>query len=159
MTPTKTELIAMAYKQAGVLSLDPSLVAAVCEQESSWNPNAIRFENKFYEHYTEPMNLPESEELQRACSYGLMQIMGQVARELGFVENFLVLYDPEVNLYLGCKKLKKCLDSQGRIVRLGLLAYNGGGAHSYPDQVLARQPHYWDLPATNIATTSLQEGL
>jgi len=155
MDYTRQELINLARTIAGTFNLDPSLVCALVENESSWLPNAVRFEEQFYEHYEKALKLPESEELGRSASYGLTQIMGQTAREYGFKENFRLLYDPEVNLHLGCQKLRRCLDLHGWKVRDALLAYNGGSDLKYPDRVLGRQPKYWAKPAGGVEENAL----
>jgi Transglycosylase SLT domain len=69
--------------------LDPALVCAVIEQESAWNTNAIRYEPVFRERYLLPLKLAPTEEVARSMSWGLMQVMGQVARENGFTGEFL----------------------------------------------------------------------
>jgi hypothetical protein len=71
------------------------------------------------------------------------QVMGQVAREMGFDGTFLsALCDPEQGLAIGCKLLRKKLDAMDGDVTRGLLAWNGGGNPAYPGQVLARRAHY-----------------
>jgi soluble lytic murein transglycosylase-like protein len=136
---------ALGAKYATKHLLDPALVCAVAEQESGWNPWAIRFEPAFERRYIHP-TLPEAPttlELTKAMSFGLMQIMGEVAIELGFAGRFLSeLCDPDVGLDYGCKKLRQCFDKHSFDVE-ALLAYNGGGDLTYPDLVLARLPHYY----------------
>src|SRR6184192_2068631 len=148
----KSELIEMAKDAARVVLLDPALVCAVCEQESSWNPWAMRFEPGFLAHYVKP-SLPEAPttgEMARATSWGLMQVLGQVALEIGFSPReqlsgpfYSQLCDPTTGLEFGCKKLRKCFDVRGGDEYKALLMYNGGGNLNYPDQVKARMKHYW----------------
>jgi soluble lytic murein transglycosylase-like protein len=72
-----------------------------------------------------------------------MQVMGQVAREVGFDPLFLsTLCDPEQGLAVGCKVLCKKFDAMGGDTTRALLAWNGGGNPAYPAQVLARKQHY-----------------
>lgn len=130
--------IAMKY------GLQPSLVAAVCEQESQWELGAVRFEPKFLRKYVEPLNLPLLESLDRSTSWGLMQIMGQVAREYGFTEPLGNLRTPEVAVTYGCKKLQRCFLKHGDDTT-SLLAYNGGSNSLYAQQVLARVAHYTNI--------------
>lgn len=138
------DLVAMAKDAATTAGLDPALVCAVCEQESNWNPWAVRFEPAFYSRYIVPLKgISATEAYGRAFSYGLMQIMGEVARELHFTEPYLTsLCDPRTNLDFGCKKLKKCLDASGGMVPSALLKWNGGGNQDYPNQVQARMAKY-----------------
>jgi len=142
---TQKELQQLAIATAHNFGIDPALVCAVCEHESGgWNPWAIRYEPAFYTRYIDSMsNISMTEKMARAFSYGLMQVMGQVAREQGFTGKYLTqLCDPLENLTHGCKKLKKCLDRAGGDVRIALLAYNGGGNPGYPALVLAALPNY-----------------
>lgn len=72
-----------------------------------------------------------------------MQVMGQVAREVGFDALFLsALCDPELGLAVGCKVLRKKFDAASGDATRALLAWNGGGNANYAPQVLARRPHY-----------------
>jgi soluble lytic murein transglycosylase-like protein len=142
----------LSAKWAAKYALNPCLVAAVCEQESGWNPFAVRWEPAFFQKYIVPQGLENSTEAHtRAMSFGLMQIMGEVARELGFDGKFLTqLCDPDVSLDFGCRKLKKCFVEHGVAVAPSgaldaewpLLAYNGGADRTYAEQVLARLPQY-----------------
>lgn len=135
--------LALARKWALKYSLDPFLVCAVIEQESSWNPWAVRFEPLFLQHYVKPLLLKdETEETLRAHSFGLMQVMGQVARELGFAGRFLTeLSDPDTGVDFGCRKLQHCIASHSD-AETALLAYNGGSNAQYAAQVLGRMAHY-----------------
>jgi soluble lytic murein transglycosylase-like protein len=124
--------------------LDPKIVAAVCEQESEWNPYAIRFEPAFEARYIKPAlpAAPSTRQLTEAISFGLMQVMGEVAIELGWDGKFLTeLCDPATAVLYGCRKLQKCFLVHGD-AETALLAYNGGGNGAYPAQVLARVKNY-----------------
>jgi hypothetical protein len=79
MAPT-TEIVALARTIASAHGLDPALVCAVVEQESAWDADAIRYEPAFRARYVPPLELPPTEEIARSISWGLMQVMGQVAR-------------------------------------------------------------------------------
>jgi soluble lytic murein transglycosylase-like protein len=125
-------------------SLSPALVCAVCEQESSWNPWAIRFEPAFEARYIKPAlpAAPTTRELTKAMSFGLMQIMGETAIELGWTGSFLSeLCYPAMGALFGCKKLQQCFGSHPDR-EAALLSYNGGGNPAYPSQVLARVSNY-----------------
>jgi soluble lytic murein transglycosylase-like protein len=124
--------------------LEPTLVAAVCEQESEWNPWAIRFEPAFEARYIKPAlpQAPTTRELTEAMSFGLMQVMGSTAIERGWKGKFLSeLCDPETGVTFGCSKLQSCFLKHGDR-ETSLLAYNGGSNHLYPEQVIARVAHY-----------------
>jgi soluble lytic murein transglycosylase-like protein len=142
-----SQLLTLARKAAAAQALDPGLVCAVVEQESAWNPWAIRYEPLFFSKYVASLytnnRISASEAYARGFSWGLMQVMGQVAREAGFDALFLsALCDPEQGLAVGCKVLRKKLDAVAGDATRALLAWNGGGNPNYAAQVLARRPHY-----------------
>ena len=146
---TNDARVGLAKKWATKYGLDPFIVCAVIEQESGWNPWAMRFEPAFLARYISGMNLEATEAQARATSFGLMQIMGQVAREKGFQSKYLTqLCDPDVGVELGCRKLQECFSVQ-MDPETSLLAYNGGGNPEYGHQVLARVAHY--MPAVEGA--------
>ena len=145
--PFPAQLVLLARKAAGAHSLDPALVCAVVEQESAWNPWAIRYEPLFFAKYVASLytnnKVSASEAYARGFSWGLMQVMGQVARETGFDALFLsALCDPEQGLAVGCKVLRKKFDAMAADTTRALLAWNGGANPAYAAQVLARKQHY-----------------
>lgn len=134
----------MAFTAAQNAGLPIPLVMSVCEQESNWQPWSIRFELGFYGRYISSMKgLSQTEMYARAFSYGLMQVMGQTAREFGFDGAYLSeLLDPATGLKYGCKKLSREMDKANGSVAAALLGYNGGGNADYPAQVMARMEKY-----------------
>jgi soluble lytic murein transglycosylase-like protein len=141
------QLLSLARKIAAAYSLDQALICAVVEQESAWNPWAMRYEPGFFAKYVAAPytnnKVSASEAYARGFSWGLMQIMGQVAREHGFAEPYLsALCDPADGLDLGCKIFRKKLEAADNDVVRALQAWNGGGNAAYASQVLSRRPHY-----------------
>ncbi len=138
------ELIKLAKQTAVAYALDPALVCSVVEQESNWSPFAIRYEPAFYSKYVEPITgLTDTELRGRAFSWGLMQVMGQVARENGFKAKFLSeLCDPYAGLDIGCKVLAGKMKRAAGEINQGLLFWNGGSNLSYPGAVIARMEKY-----------------
>src|SRR5258706_4477077 len=139
--------IVLADKAAAAQSLNPALVCAVVEQESAWNPWAMRYEPLFFAKYVASLytnnKIAATEAYARGFSWGLMQVMGQVARESGFDALFLsALCDPEQGLAVGCKVLRKKLDAMAGDTTRALLAWNGGANPAYVAQGLARKQHY-----------------
>lgn len=108
-----TALMEIIKEAAEYRSLPPALVTAIVSVESDFNPAAIRYEPAFYARYIlggmfKPIYpcSKETEAHARATSWGLMQVMGQTARERGFSGTFLSeLCDPASGLYWGCKHL------------------------------------------------------
>src|ERR1700735_2808441 len=88
MSISNGQLVILAKQTARSHGLDPAVVCAICEQESAWNPWAIRYEPAFFAHYIAPQlgagQISNTEAQARAFSWGLMQVMGQVAREHNF---------------------------------------------------------------------------
>ena len=141
--PAPASLVALARAAAVDHQLDAALVCAIVEQESSWNPFAIRYEPAFRARYVAPLRLTPTEEIARSVSWGLMQVMGQEARERGFSGPFLsALCEPSMGLSVGCAALAaKFANAKGDVA--GALAlWNGGANASYTAQVLARMASY-----------------
>jgi soluble lytic murein transglycosylase-like protein len=139
----KTQLIALAKVLAAQASIDPVLVCAVIEQESSWNPWSIRYEPAFYSRYIAPLNLGDTTEARaRSFSWGLMQVMGEVAREEGYVGNLAMLCDPTTGIKAGITHLHRKLTGASGDVEAALQAWNGGGNPAYAGQVMARMVNY-----------------
>jgi len=140
MDPT---LIALARSAAAAHSLDAALVCAVVEQESSWNARAMRYEPFFHTRYVARLGLSPTEEIARSIFWGLMQVMGQVAREHGFDGRFLTaLCDPATGLDIGCLVLAAKLAAANGDTARALQLWNGGANPEYAAQVLARVAKY-----------------
>ena len=78
-------------------------------------------------------------------SWGLMQVMGGVAREHGFRGRFLsALCDPALGLDFGCRVLADRLRWSEGDVRSALAAYNGGKAGNAPGRGVLRNGAYAD---------------
>lgn len=141
------ELIIEAHSAAIAHGLDPALICAVCEQESGWNPWAIRYEPGFFTRYVERLvtagKLHDiTEEVARCFSWGLMQVMGECAREHGYAGHLAALCDPAVGLQWGCLHLKSKLMAAGGDVKETLLLWNGGDEDGYAGQVISRMAKY-----------------
>jgi soluble lytic murein transglycosylase-like protein len=142
MAPT-TEIVALARTIASARGLDPALVCALVEQDSAWDPHAIRYEPAFRARFVAPLELPPTEEMARSISWGLLQVMGQVARDHGFQRPLLsALCDPSAGLTFGCIVLAAKLAAGSDNVSRALALWNGGGNPDYAAQVLARAARY-----------------
>lgn len=136
--------------------LPSGLIQALFMVESSGNSLAMRFEQIFYDRYIKGKPLSfvppgcskDTEAIGRATSWGLLQIMGETARSVGFRGWFGELLTPEVGLEWGCRYLARLRD---RFLNNGgwevvCRAYNGGPgnahnpANTYPAKVLAHLP-------------------
>jgi uncharacterized protein YvpB len=122
---------------APAYGLSPVLVAAVAEQESSFDPTAHREEPQIGD-----------------ASRGLMQELLGTARWMGFDGEPSSLYDVRTNLEVGCRFLRFLMHRYGGHVPTALAAYNAGPgnadsrgwqcARTYVQAVLARAPHIRD---------------
>jgi soluble lytic murein transglycosylase len=90
-------------------NLDPYLVASLIRQESEFNPSAISKSN----------------------AYGLMQLLPSTGKamareeEISHFETYQLL-DPETNIRLGTRYLRKTMDKFGGVEEYALAAYNAG---------------------------------
>lgn len=108
-------ILDIALRLASDFSLPPNLVTAIIRTESGGNPWAFRYEPAFFDRYIANKRWPvfgaisqETEKRGRATSWGLMQVMGQTARELGCVEPYISsLCWPETGIYWGCRYLER----------------------------------------------------
>ena len=95
-------LVGIAARGQG---LDANLVAGIVHAESKGNPTAVS----------------------RARAYGLMQLRIATASEVaGRPVTVEELFDPALNLDLGCRYLRHMLDRFDDNVLLALMAYNAG---------------------------------
>lgn len=92
------------------------LLSAIVQVESSGIAEAVRKEpdwKYFYkvDEFAKKLGIPpEEEKALQAQSYGLCQVMGSVARELGFCGPLNDLFDVKTNLKYGARKLHECLE-------------------------------------------------
>jgi len=135
--------------------LPVGVIDAVIEQESSGDPQACRYEPAYFERYIRgvapsslrgfwPLRASEdTERIGRATSWGLMQIMGQTARELGYELSFFTgLCVPTIGVEFGARCLGEKLRLYGNIAD-ALSAYNAGSPRqsnrvTYVDPILRR---------------------
>lgn len=116
----RLELLKLVHREATRAQLPPELVLAVIEVESGFDRFAVS----------------------RAGAQGLMQVMSFWVDELGSEHGNL--FDPELNLRLGCTILKYYLDREGGAIPPALARYNGSaGRRQYPDKVLSALSARW----------------
>ena len=116
--------------------IDPALFAALVIQESGGNPDAYRHEPAYQAKYVtgqarwnraRAMGWTDEE---LATSWGLTQVLGATAWNMGWHYPPEKILDPASNLALGAKYLRKKLDQYGNVLE-ALLAYNGGDGAVY----------------------------
>ncbi len=133
--------ISVAAAEAGV---DPALLAAVAKQESGFEPTAMRYEPDWpymwdvetgapFRGVLNPKTFPAPDYVSgptewnaQRTSWGLCQVMGAVARELGFRGKFLSqLCDPIEGARFGAKQIAKLQRRYDEIQDV-VSAYNAG---------------------------------
>jgi hypothetical protein len=124
---------------ADSFALPPSLLAGIIQEESRFEPWAARVEP----HYKRKSivqagsrnwskryrNLPtyETELDDRSRSFGLMQVMGQLAREQGFAGRYLSeMHLPMNAITHGAKRFRELLDRYRGDTLSAISAYNQG---------------------------------
>jgi soluble lytic murein transglycosylase-like protein len=150
----KKLIINLATPIAKSHSLPPHIVIAIIEQESNFNPFALRFEPAWYRRLLPKANEPNSpilsptEIAQRSISWGLMQVLGQTLRELQhrFQEPKLryltpLCHDQSLAITWGCRILQHKLQRTGDL-HAAILAYNGGARPAYLSEVIAKSHQY-----------------
>ena len=108
-------------------NLDPDLLSAQVQVESSRDTFAFRYESAFYGTYLKhgnPLSIIYGP--LGACSFGLMQIILEVAMELGFADRPEKLFIPQIGLEWGAKKMQALLKWSNNDYNRALSAYNAG---------------------------------
>ena len=149
--PTEFDIKSQVKFLSAKYVIRAELIGAIIAQESSGNTLAKRYEPAFYDRYIVfrgantlmgfvPPKMPlQTEKTNRSTSWGLMQVMGETAREIGFNEDcFEALLIPARGLEFGCRLFNQLWKKHHSNETLALLAYNGGGNKEYPAQVLKR---------------------
>lgn len=137
-------------KHSKSYNLDSRLVGAIICTESAGNECTTRYESGwkyFYQQdeYAKTLGITVNTEMvHQATSWGLMQIMGSVAREQGFADHLNKLTNPNTNLIYGCSFLVKLYKKYGLLPDV-IASYNAGSPrkdesgnyvnHQYVDKV------------------------
>jgi hypothetical protein len=89
-----------------------------------------RYQDLFeFETFSQKLGISSAtEKVQQQTSWGLMQIMGGVAREMGYEGPLAKLCEVETNLYFAGKKFQECLAGYQYNILDALAAYRNGSA-------------------------------
>jgi soluble lytic murein transglycosylase-like protein len=118
---------------ANFRKIDANVVRAIIQQESKQNRYAVRYEPGWEYllnpgHYAAWNGTTEATEIElQKMSWGLGQLMGSVARELGHEGPMGQLFDPAVNIALICLKIKNIMHQAKTDLKEDIFScYNGG---------------------------------
>lgn len=146
------EIREVVKKECDRFQIRSDLVCAIISVESSGNPKAIRYEKGYkdiwkVEDYAVKLKISSATEMvSQKISWGLMQIMGGVARWHGFDGYLSDLLQPELGVRWGCVHLKSIMDEYvdvkdvisiynwGHLVK----TYDGYPNNDYVSKVLSR---------------------
>lgn len=129
------KLIEIKSNQFSVL---PELIAAIVATESMFRVYAMRYEHQ-WKYLSNPEGHAvrlgttiETETVLQSFSYGLLQVMGSIFREYGFLSALPAALHPEDNLHYGIQHFKGFLDKYGNIED-AISSYNQGSPRRGPD--------------------------
>ena len=137
----RPDLLELIQNTAGSFGVPWRLVYAIINVESRFEPYACRFEPLWNEKWVVTpdvfakslgQSIP-TEIVQQKTSWGLMQVMGAVARELGFTGYLPQLCLSEYSIHYGCKKLQQLMKRYPTDINDVVAAYNAGSPRRQPD--------------------------
>lgn len=147
---TKDSIIALIQELAPNHDLPWELVAAIVQIESSFDTYAMRYEPGY--RWIAKEDLSATERTARMTSWGLMQVMGAVAREHNMTGYLSRLTIPAVGLYYGMVHLAKFRRRWPQDWKDVIASYNAGSPRrtaegkylnqAYVDKVLAAWQSY-----------------
>lgn len=127
----KDELLRMALMKADEYGIRREWVFALIKIESNWDYYAVRFEPN-WKYFFKPEYFAHenritvgTEKTLQGCSFGLMQVMGTVAREFDHRGPILEMVQPDVGLKYGCLKFLSLIRKYGYTMD-SVAAYNAG---------------------------------
>lgn len=133
--------------------IDEAMIGGIIMRETRGNTFALRYEPKFEYTYMPAsyskklMQSLETEVMSQHCSFGLMQIMGCVARECGFDGYLTQLCDPAIGIYFGAKQLVRLFKTYPTTILDVISSYNAGSARMkdgfYSNQDYVNEVSYW----------------
>lgn len=126
--PSHADILKLITKVALETDIDPALLMALVEQESSFNYKAGRLE---------PHLIKKFGSSEKATSWGLTQVVLGYHEKTCLIHTVTDLLVPINNLRCGAKVLKICINKTDTI-RSALSCYNGDKTGKYASMVMAR---------------------
>lgn len=143
----------LVYYASSQFGLDPLLVAAIIQKESSGNPWMTRYEPTtdgyvvnlgMYRAISSKLGISQQTEYEaEKHSWGLMQVMGFVARELGYDGLLTRILIPSIGIHLGCMKLQLLFQKYGDVEKV-VSSYNQGSPRMTTGGLFLNQKSYVD---------------
>ena len=106
----------LIIKAAQEFRLDANLIRAIIKTESNFNTWANRYEPGCryavaISDFARKLDISyDTEMTNQQQSFGLGQVMGFLARELGFTDHLTMLCQPEIGIFYMCKQLRRLSD-------------------------------------------------
>lgn len=124
-------IIPIINEAAARFGMNRYLIQAFIVVESSGNPKAVRFERQFT-YLSNPASHAKSlgitedtERVFQKTSWGLMQVMGGTARDLGYEGPLTDLLEPELGIFWGCRYFQARCSQYVQLLDQ-IAAYNAG---------------------------------
>lgn len=123
---------------AGHANLDPALIAAFVMTESGGQNYATRYEAHWkylldVDSHAKRLGITVmTETMHQATSWGLTQVMGGTARELGFRDHMPKLCEPDTGLTWGCLYLTRLFNRHKNLNDV-IASYNAGSPRKGDD--------------------------
>lgn len=151
MNISESDIWTFCRREGASQDIDPFLLLGVCRQEAKrtreglYIPDWPRLEQGFFYKYIADKPYDPVTKVLLSTSWGVMQMMGESLRELGFLpaeENKSTIFinqyciNPGLQVETGTKWLKKKIGIAQGNTEKGLLYWNGGSDVAYPSKVL-----------------------
>ncbi len=104
---TKDEVYQICKQVAPAFGFEAKLAFAFCLQESAkdskgnFNPSRARLEPGFYSYYIEKQELETTNEVLYSASFGILQMMGQSLKEVGYFQWYFDQQSDNMKSFLG----------------------------------------------------------
>jgi hypothetical protein len=128
------------------LGLDPDVLEAIGTVETALVAPACRYEPE-WRYFVDPALWAKrlgqtffTEKIQQATSWGPLQVMGSVARELGFDGHLSTLSSASVGLRIGAKKFHKLTCRYSKLED-AIASYNAGSPRFRKDGTYVNQEY------------------
>jgi hypothetical protein len=140
------DLTRIVKLECNARKIDFNVISTIIHVESSWRPNSARYERKYawtkdIEKFSKLHGITKDTEMGfQKTSWGLMQVMGGTARDIGYSGWLPDLCDPEIGVHVGCEYFQNVC-GQYLDIRDQFAAYNGGSIKRKLDKTYRNQEY------------------